>query len=222
MSADHALPPTGYAADVPRPPLGFSIDVPDHWTVLDLNPETWDGWLDAFLDQRLTGRAGAASERGPARQALRDLMRQLYRERVFMAAILAADVGGALVSASATLAWRKLDTHGEGVPVAGLRAVYARAPASPGETLADRRVDVVDLPSGPAVKLATRQVVKVPGTSAPAPVTLTQYFIPLLASDWLAVITTSTGNEPLAYGVEQVADDMAASFSVVEGPSPDG
>ncbi|MDQ3641822.1 MAG: hypothetical protein M3450_10300 [Actinomycetota bacterium] len=57
------LPPAGYAAGVPLPALGFSIDVPDRWTVLDLNPDTWDGSLDAFLDQRLSGRPTAAQER---------------------------------------------------------------------------------------------------------------------------------------------------------------
>jgi hypothetical protein len=207
-----SLPPTGYAADVPRPPIGFSIDVPDHWTVLDLNPDTWDAWLDAFLDQRLAARPASTNDRVAARQALRDLMRQLHREQVFMAAILAADVGGELVSASATLAWRQLDTHGEGIPVAGLREVYARAPAPAGEEVGARRVHVADLPVGAAVKLTTRQTMKVPGVAEPRLVVLTQYFVPVLDTDWLGVVTTATGTPALAPGVEEVADGMGASL----------
>lgn len=211
------LPPAGYAPGIPRPPIGFSIDVPDHWTVLDLDPQTWDSWLYAFLTQRLAGRAGAKAERSPARKALLELMRQLHDQQVFMAAILAADVGGDLVSASATLAWRKLETHGEGIPVAGLREVYARAPASRGEDLDTRRVEVTQLPTGGSVKVATKEAVQVPGTSQIQPVAITQYFVPVLDTDWLAVITTSTGNPPLEPGVEEVADTMAKSLIFTRG-----
>ena len=208
-----ALPPAGYAADVPHPPIGVSIDVPDHWTVLDLNPGTWDVWLDAFLDQRFAGRPNAKQERGPARTALLDLLRQLHAERVFMATILAADVAGELVSASATLAWRKLDVGDEAIPLAGLREVYARAPASPGETMVARRVEVVELPAGGAVKVATKDTVRVPTTNRLQPVSVTQYFVPVLQTDWLAVITATTGNPDLGPGTEEVADGMAASLT---------
>jgi hypothetical protein len=213
------LPPAGYAADVPHPPIGVSIDVPDHWTVLDLNPQTWDVWLDAFLDQRLAGRPDANRERGPARKALVDLLRQLHGEKVFMATILAADVGGELVSASATLAWRKLDVGEEGIPVAGLREVYARASASPGENLAARRVETVQLPAGGAVKVATKETVRVPMMNQIQPVNVTQYFVPVLHTDWLAVITTTTGNPALAPGTEAVADGMAASLAFTASPA---
>jgi len=208
------LPPAGYAADVPHPPIGLSIDVPDHWTVLDLNPETWDAWLDAFLDQRLAGRPDAARERAPARTVLLDLLRRLHDEKVFMAAILAADVGGELVSASATLAWRQLDLDGDKIELEGLRQVYLRAPASLGEDMASRRVERVPLPSGDAVKVATKELVSISAASRPQPVALTQYFVPVLDTDWLAVITASTGNPALAPGAEEVADGMANSFAL--------
>lgn len=207
------LPPPGYAAGVPRPAIGFSIDVPDHWTVLDLNPETRDGWVDAFLAQRLVGRPDAKREREPARKALLDLLRQLHGEQVFMAAILAADVGTELVSASATLAWRKLDTAGAGIPVEGLREVYASAPAAPGEDLDSRRVEVVELAAGSGVKLATLERMRLPSMTEARPVTVTQYFVPVLDTDWLAVITATTGNPPLSAGVEEVADTMAATLA---------
>jgi hypothetical protein len=213
-----ALPPAGYAADVPHPPIGVAIDVPDHWTVLDLNPETWDVWLDAFLDQRLAGRPNASRERGPARKALLDLLRQLHGEKVFMATILASDVGGELVSASATLAWRRLGGD-EGIPLAGLYEVYARAPVSPGENQAARRVEQVELPAGGAVKVATKETVRVPTTNQIQPVNVTQYFVPVLHTDWLAVITTSTGNPALVQGAEEVADGMAGSLTFTTSPA---
>ena len=207
------LPATGYAADVPRPPIGVSIDVPEHWTVLDLNPGTWDVWLDAFLDERLAGRPNASRERGPARKALLNILRQLHGEKVFLAAILAAEVGGDLVSASATLAWRELDLGGDKMSLEGLRRVYARAAASPGEDLTARRVELVELPAGGAVKVVSREPVRVPGTKKARPVSMTQYLVPVLDTDWLAVITTTTGNPPLSAGVEEVADGMARSLS---------
>ena len=213
------LPPPGYAAGAPRPALGFSIDVPDHWTVLDLNPETWDGWLDAFLAQRLAGRPDPAAERGPARTALLDLLRRLHGEEVFMAAILAAEVGGDLVSASATLAWRKLDTDGQAIPVEGLRQVYLRAPASPSEDRAARRVEQVALPVGGAVKVVSRESSRVPRTSKSQPVDIVQYLVPVLDTDWLAVITATTGNPPLAAGVAEVANGMAVSLSFTKALS---
>jgi hypothetical protein len=213
------LPPAGYAADVPRPPIGVSIDVPDHWTVLDLNPETWDAWVGAFLDQRLAGRPNAAKERGSVRKALVDLLRGLHADKVFMAAILAAEVGGDLVSASATLAWRQLDLDGDGWDLEGLRQVYLRAPASPGEDLKARRVEVVDLAAGGALKVATRETTKVPGTGKVQPVSVTQYFIPVLDTDWLAVITATTGNPALTGGVEEVADGTAGSLKLTRRAS---
>ena len=207
-----ALPPAGYAAGVPRPAIGFSLDVPDHWTVLDLNPDTWDGWLDAFLDQRLAGRAAAARERRPARAALRDLLRRLHDEEVFMAAILAADLGAELVSASATLAWRRVPPAEGGIPVEGLREIYLRAPAGPGEDVDERRVEVVDLGAGAGVKVVTRETPRLPGLPEPRPVRLVQYLVPVLDTEWLAVITASTGNAALEPGVEEVADDMGATL----------
>ncbi|MGH2731801.1 MAG: hypothetical protein ACRDJF_00895 [Actinomycetota bacterium] len=212
-----ALPSPGYAADVPRPSIGFSIDVPDHWVVLDLNPRTWDDWLSAFLNQRLARQPGAKQERGPARKALLELLRQLHAEKVFMAAILAAEVGGGLFSASATLAWRKIDVGGEGIPLAGLQEVYARAPAAPGESLAERRVETVEIGVGGALKVSTRETVQLPSMAAARPVAITQYFVPVLDTDWLAVITATTGNRPLEPGVEEVADTMAASLAFTRG-----
>lgn len=214
------LPPAGYAADVPHPPIGVSIDVPDHWTVLDLNPETWDAWLDAFLGQRLAGRPDARKERGPARAALVGLLRQLHESQVFMAAILAADVGGDLVSASATLAWRQLDLGGDEMDLEGLRQVYLRASAGPGEDMQARRVEQVELPSGGAVKVVSRERVRPPGTARDQQARLVQYLIPVLDTDWLAVITASTGNEPLAPGVEMVADQMAEALAFHAGERP--
>lgn len=208
-----ALPPAGYAADVAHPAIGLSIDVPDHWTVLDLDPGTWDVWLEAFLAQRLAGRATAGKERGPARVTLRELLRRLHGEKVFMAAILAAEVGGELISASATLAWRKLDNRGEAIPVAGLREVYARAPASPDEDLAARRVEVVELPAGGAVKLVTREPVPLPAGGRSQPVDVVQHLVPVLDTDWLAVLTATTANPVLAPGVEEVADGVAKSLA---------
>lgn len=207
------LPAAGFAAGVPRPPIGFSIDVPDHWTVLDLNLETWEGWVEAFLDQRLAGRANADREREPARTGLLDLLRRLHGEQVFMAAILAADVAGELVAASATLAWRKLDTAGAGIPVEGLREVYARAAPAAGEDPERRRVETVELPAGSGVKLATLEHIRLPAMTDARPVAVTQYFIPVLDTDWLAVITATTGNAPLFGGVEEVADTMAATLA---------
>ena len=212
------LPPAGYAAGVPRPAIGFSIDVPDHWTVLDLNPDTWDGWLDAFLDQRLAGRPDAARERGPARAALADLLRRLHGEQVFIAAILAADVRGQLVSASATLAWRRVPPGDDGIPVEGLREVYLRAPAGPGEDVDRRRVEVVELAAGAGVKVVTSETPELPGLAEPRPVRLTQYLVPVLDTEWLAVITASTGNAALAPGVEEVADGMAATLNFTRQP----
>lgn len=179
MAETENLPPAGFGADVPHPSVGFSIDVPDHWTMLDLDPATWDVWLDSFLNQRLAGRAHAATERGPIRTEMLWMLRQLQGEGVFLAALLAADADGELLSATATLAWRKLETRGAGIPVAGLREVYLRAPFKPGEDRARRRVEVVD-------------------------------------TDWLAVITTTTGNHLLAPNLEEVADGMARSITFEE------
>lgn len=206
----HTLPPTGYAADVPRPPIGVTIDVPEHWTVLDLDPGTWDTWLDAFLDQRLAGRPNAARERGPARKALLSILRQLHGEKVFLAAILAADVGGDLISASATLAWRQLDLGGDKMNLEGLRRIYARAPASPGEELKARHVELVELPVGGAVKVVSREPMRVPGTKRHQPMYMTQHVIPVLDTNWLAMITTTTPN---AQGIQEVADGMANRLS---------
>ncbi|MGH8907529.1 MAG: hypothetical protein ACRD0K_13635 [Egibacteraceae bacterium] len=214
------LPPAGYAADVPRPSIGFSIDVPDHWTVLDLNPQTWEDWLYAFLSQRLAGRPNASAERGPARRALLDLLRQLHDQKVFMAAILPAVVRGELLSASATLAWRKLDLGGEGIPLAGLREAYARAPASSGENLSERRVETVEIGLGGAVKVSTREIMQLPMIAEARRVAVTQYFVPVLDTEWLSVITTTTGDRALESGVEEVADTMAASLTFSRNATP--
>ena len=215
------LPPAGYAADVPHPAVGVSIEVPDHWVVLDLNPDTWDTWLDAFLDQRLASRPDAVGERAQARAVLLDLLRQLHGEKVFMAAILAADVGGELVSASATLAWRELDLDdGEKIELEGLRQVYVQAPPAAGEDMEARSVERVELPCGGAVKVVSSERIRAPGTSTDQPTTLIQYLIPVLDINWLAVITSSTANEPLAAGLEVVADQMAASLTFGRKESP--
>lgn len=206
------LPPAGYPPDVPRPPMPFAIDVPDHWTVVDLDPRTQEGWLDALFDQRFRPETGV--DPMELRRNLSLALQQLRQEKVFMAALLLADVGGDTVSANATLVWQELETHGEGIPVAGLHAVFAGAPADPDEDAAHRRVDVVGLPGGNAVKLTTRRTMRLPGMTEAAAAAVTQYFVPVPSTDWLAVVTTGTGTLELAPAIEEVADEMAASLRV--------
>ncbi len=145
----------------PSPADGFPIDVPDHWTVLDLDPATSEAWLSAFLSNRLSDRPHTQPE-GLARRALRSLLDQLREQQVFFAAILAADVGGEPVSASATLAWRRLGPAGSTLPIDGLARVATEAPAEAGEDRSERLVEVVTLPAGPAVRV-TSAGVAVPG-----------------------------------------------------------
>jgi hypothetical protein len=210
--AAEALPQAGYAGDAPRPRVGFSVDVPDHWTVLDLDPGTQRRWVDAFLDQRLAGRPQPPPVRQAARDALLDVLRRLNEAKVFLAAILAGEVGGTLVSASATLAWRRPDPAG-GIPSLGaLHQVYVREPAAPGQDAEARRVEVVTLPSGGAVKVSTRETVELPTGARVDGVAVVQYVVPVLATGWLALLTTTTGVPALADGVSEVADAMAASL----------
>lgn len=206
------LPQPGYAADAPRPSVGFSVDVPDHWTVLDLDPGTQGRWVDAFLDQRLAGRPRAAEERPPARRALLDLLRRLQEGGVFLAAVLAGEVGGELVSASATLAWHRPEAESGPPSLAALYEVYARAPAAAGEDAATRRVEVVDLPAGGAVKVSTRETVELPTGARVHGVAVIQCIVPVLTTGWLALITATTGVPALVAGLEEVAATMAASL----------
>ena len=210
--AAEQLPQPGYAADAPRPPVGFSIDVPDHWTVVDLDPATQQGWLDAFLDSRLTGRPGARDERPPARRALLEVMERLHDAQVFLAAILAGEAGGELLSASVTLGWRRPDYGGGRPPLEALRAVYADAPAATDQDAAARRVDIVELSVGGAVRVSSRQRIELPDGARVDGVATTQYVVPVMETGWLAVLTGSTGTEVLAEGVAEVVDSMAASL----------
>jgi hypothetical protein len=216
------LPAPGFPAGVPRPAVGFSIDVPDHWVVLDLDPATWDGWVDAFLEQQMATRPQAGREWGPTRAALVDLLQRLSDEEVFLAAVLAGEADGRLVSASATLAWRRPDLAGDPLLLEGLGHMHLLAPAGPGEDLSARRVEIIELPAGGAVKVATRELVALPTGEAPV-AWVTQYLVPVpfLNSGWLAVITTTTGNPELAAAVEDVGDAMAASLHFQERDSAD-
>jgi hypothetical protein len=210
--AAEPLPQPGYAAEVPRPVVGFSVEVPDHWTVLDLDPRTQGDWLDAFLDQRLAGRPRAGSERGPARAALLDILRRLHDADVFLAAILAAEVGAELVSASVTLAWRVSDSGDRRVLLDRLRQIYATAPPASGEDLTARRVEVVQLAAGGAVRVSSREAVQIPGGRRVDGVAITQYVVPVLDTGWLALLTGTTGVPALVAGVEAVTDAMAESL----------
>jgi len=78
--------------------------------------------------------------------------------------------------------------------------------------ITSRVVEVVDLPAGGGVKVATREEMELPLVPGIRPVNLTQYFVPVLDTDWLAVVTAPTGNPFLAEGVEIVADGMAESL----------
>src|SRR5207253_8786673 len=97
-------------------------------------------WVDAFLDERLAGRPAAEEERPQAHRALLELLHHLHDGQVFMAAILAGEVGGELLSASGTLAWRNLGEQSGPIPLEGLRRVYAQAPPGRGEDVRQRRV----------------------------------------------------------------------------------
>jgi hypothetical protein len=210
--AAEAVPQPGYAANAPRPRVGFSVDVPDHWTVLDLDPNTQRRWVDAFLDQRLAARPQPPQARQGARRALLDVLGRLNQAKVFLAAILAGEVDGTLVSASATLAWHRPDPTG-GIPsLRALSEVYAREPAKADENTGARRVQVVSLPAGGAVKVSTRETVELPTGLRVDGVAMFQYVVPVLATGWLALLTTTTGVPGLAGGVSEVADAMAASL----------
>ncbi|MGH2770778.1 MAG: hypothetical protein ACRDJF_09700, partial [Actinomycetota bacterium] len=162
----------------------------------------------------------ARAERPPARRALLGLLRQLHEGKVFMAAVLAGESGGELVSASATLAWRRLDLGADTMNLEGMRRAYLHAPPSPGEILDDRRVELVELSMGAGVKVATRETMRAPGAPGFNPVTVIRFFVPVLDTDWLAVITAATGVAALAAGVEEVANAMARSLTFSRGPGP--
>lgn len=213
------LPAVGYAPSVPRPPIGFAIDVPDHWTVLDLDPATSEAWLSAFLSGRLSDRPHTERQRALARRALRALLDQLREQQVFLAAILAADVGGEPVSASATLAWRRLGPPGSPLPIDGVARVATEAPAELGEDRSERLVEMVRLPTGPAVRVASARATAVPGTDAVPTMAQTQHLVPVLDTGWLALLTTSTANPSLVAGVDEVADQMAESLAFTPIPA---
>ena len=216
-----SLPAPGFPAGVPRPDLGFSIELPDQWVVLDLDPATWAGWVDAFLEARMASRPDVGPERGPTRAALVDLLQRLHAEEVFLAAVLAGEADGRPVSASATLAWRRPDLAGDPLLLEGLAHMYLLAPAAPGEDLAARRVDIVELPAGGGVKVATRELAALP-TGESRQAWVTQYLVPVLSTGWLAVITTSTGHPELAPAVEDIGDEIAASLHFQDGAAAGG
>jgi hypothetical protein len=68
--------------------------------------------------------------------------------------------------------------------------------------------------------MATREEMELPMVPGVRPVNVTQYFVPVLDTDWLAVITATTGTPGLAEGVEIVADGMARSLEFRPGPAP--
>ena len=63
------------------------------------------------------------------------------------------------------------------------------------------------------MKVVTNETVALPALPQPRPATAIQYLVPVLDTDWLAVITATTGNKALAPGVEEVADGMAATLA---------
>jgi hypothetical protein len=210
-TTDGALPEPGYAAGAPRPAVGFSIDLPDHWVALDLDPATSDRWLDAFLDRQLAGRPNAAAERGPARAALRQLLARLRQQQVFLAAILVGEIRDEPVSASVTLAWRRPELRG-GIDLDAMGETFARAPSAPGEDLRARRARRVAVEAGDAITVATLETQVVPGGGGRRRVALTQWFVPVLDTGWLAVITTATPVLRLAAAVEDVGAAAVASL----------
>jgi hypothetical protein len=73
-------------------------------------------------------------------------------------------------------------------------------------------VEVVTLGAGGAVKVSTRETVELPTGVRVDGVAMVQYVVPVLATGWLALLTTTTGVPALAEGVSEVADTMAASL----------
>ncbi|HEX6595708.1 MAG TPA: hypothetical protein VF045_02155, partial [Acidimicrobiales bacterium] len=66
----------------------------------------------------------------------------------------------------------------------------------------------------PGVKVATVETVTVPVSGETRRAMLTQHLIPVLDTEWLAVVTTSTAEPAMAAAVEDVADEMAASLTL--------
>jgi hypothetical protein len=170
--------------------------------------------------------AGAAAQRGRARQVLQSVISQHREAGVFLAAFLvsAGPRPGEMIGASLTLAWRELRG---GVLVEGLRQYFAEEDPGPGEDLAARVVDVVTRAHGEAVRVRSRQLLPVPLTSHRQDTVIVQHLVPVPepAADWLAVLTMSTPDLAGADEFAALADRVAASLDFLDAagePLPTG
>jgi hypothetical protein len=205
----------------PRPPVGFRIRVPDEWLRLDLDPDTSPGWVERFLDDRIATHPEAAPHRGHLRQVMRTLIGQQRDAEVFFCAILTGPGHrpSDILSASLTLAWRKLPRAASHLDVDALVALYADAPADDGEDPTARRVEPVELPAGPAARLRTTALAPIPETSRRQRVAVSQHFVPVPGTDWLGVLTVTTPNLGLTEVFDDLADRVAESLEFDPTPT---
>jgi hypothetical protein len=211
---------TNASAAPPRPPIGFRLSVPDAWQAVDLDPETSDASIDAYVAACVGAAPEAARHRGRMRRILREVVAANREGGALFTAFLAGTRGRPedVVGASLVLAFRPLDTA-RPISVDGLVEVLATAPPEAGERVARRVVARVELRCGPAAYLQTSQLVPVPATRERQRVTVSQFLIPVRDLPWLGVITASTPNLDLADGVDAIAENVAQSLRFLDGPA---
>ncbi len=187
--------------DVTHPPFPWLIDIPSTWALLDTTPASWQRSASRLVDERFAGRSLTAAQRRGVRGFLEQLIADCQRAGATLSMIQLGRMStGAIGSAGLHLAW--FDSRTEPASLALVRQILPRSGV----------VEEVGTPSGPGL-LHTDQASSVPpGAAARVRSQVWQFFLPLPASTWTALVSAATPHPEMETMLRELVVAVASSI----------
>ncbi|MEU9735730.1 hypothetical protein [Streptomyces sp. NPDC048002] len=189
-------------------PGDYRLLLPEGWFRILLDPERWDGAVDALVERQFRGIDNAPHLKEEFRQDLRRRAAKAHRSGGIELYLSLQQVGPFTIPASLLVTLAPL-RHPEPLPPRTLAEVLA----ADGEGT----VSVEELPSGPAVRVRRPARQRDPETEGrPHDSVTVEYHVPVPGAAAFLLLTFSTPLEPIADAMAELFDAVASSLMWTE------
>jgi hypothetical protein len=186
---------------VPHPPFPWLIDIPSTWSLLDTNPASWQRSASRLVDERFAGRSLKAAERRAVRDFLEQLVADCQRADATLSLIQLGRMStGAIGSAGLHLAW--FNSRTEPASLALVRQTLPRSGI----------IEEIDTPSGPGLLHTDQASIVPPGATTRVRSQVWQFFLPLPASTWTALLSAASPHPEMAAMLHELIVGVARSI----------
>lgn len=187
--------------NVTHPSFPWLIGIPSSWALLDTNPASWQRSAARLVDERFAGRSLKAAERRGVLGFVEQLVADCQRANATLSMIQLGRMStGTIGSAGLHLAW--FDSRTEPASLALVRQSLPRSGV----------VEEVDTAAGTGLLHTDQASIVPPGAITRVRSQVLQFFLPLPASTWTAVLSAATPHPEMEAMLRELIIEVGGSI----------